>query len=266
MPTMKQRLAAPAVLVSLTGIPEMRGVCRNGDALEIGAATTHAEVAREAAAVYPGSRQPCRRHRRPGGPQRRHRRRQPRQQRPRRLLPAAALGSGATIVTNTREIAADGLQGLFSTALDAGEIIISVRFPIPERGGYAKFEQPASRFALTGAFVAKFGSGVRVAITGAGEDGVFRWSEAGAVRDLCGRGAGQPYGLAGRADGRSARNAGLSRQPREGDDSAHRPRFLIPGTADRTPPHRGGASTFRGRERARNPAVQLSVAQRAYWL
>ncbi|MCB2124629.1 MAG: FAD binding domain-containing protein [Rhodobacteraceae bacterium] len=179
MPTMKQRLAAPAVLVSLTGIPEMRGVCRNGDALEIGAATTHAEVAREAAAVYPalaslagGIGDPAVRNRGTVGGSLAN-------NDPAACYPAAALGSGATIVTNTREIAADDFfQGLFSTALDAGEIIISVRFPIPERGGYAKFEQPASRFALTGAFVAKFGSGVRVAITGAGEDGVFRWSEA----------------------------------------------------------------------------------------
>ena len=179
MPTMKQRLAAPAVLVSLTGIPEMRGVCRNGVALEIGAATTHAEVAREAAAVYPalaslagGIGDPAVRNRGTVGGSLAN-------NDPAACYPAAALGSGATIVTNTREIAADDFfQGLFSTALDAGEIIISVRFPIPERGGYAKFEQPASRFALTGAFVAKFGSGVRVAITGAGEDGVFRWSEA----------------------------------------------------------------------------------------
>lgn len=179
MPTMKQRLAAPAVLVSLTGIPEMRGVCRNGDALEIGAATTHAEVAREAAAVYPalaslagGIGDPAVRNRGTVGGSLAN-------NDPAACYPAAALGSGATIVTNTREIAADDFfQGLFSTALDAGEIIISVRFPIPERGGYAKFEQPASRFALTGAYVAKFGSGVRVAITGAGEDGVFRWSEA----------------------------------------------------------------------------------------
>jgi carbon-monoxide dehydrogenase medium subunit len=157
----------------------MRGVCRNGDALEIGAATTHAEVAREAAAVYPalaslagGIGDPAVRNRGTVGGSLAN-------NDPAACYPAAALGSGATIVTNTREIAADDFfQGLFSTALDAGEIIISVRFPIPERGGYAKFEQPASRFALTGAFVAKFGSGVRVAITGAGEDGVFRWSEA----------------------------------------------------------------------------------------
>ncbi|KAB2882175.1 MAG: carbon monoxide dehydrogenase [Albidovulum sp.] len=178
MPTMKQRLAAPAVLVSLTGIPEMRGVCRNGDALEIGAATTHAEVAREAAAAYPalaglagGIGDPAVRNLGTIGGSLAN-------NDPAACYPAAVLGSGATVVTSKREIAADDFfQGLFSTALEEGEIIISVRFPIPERAGYAKFEQPASRFALTGAFVAKYASGVRVAITGAGQDGVFRWSD-----------------------------------------------------------------------------------------
>jgi carbon-monoxide dehydrogenase medium subunit len=85
-------------------------------------------------------------------------------------------------VTNTREIAADDyFQGMFTTALEEGEIITEVRFPVPEAAAYVKFEQPASRFALTGVFVAKFASGVRVAITGASEEGVFRWSEAEAA-------------------------------------------------------------------------------------
>ena len=85
-------------------------------------------------------------------------------------------------MTNAREIAADDFfQGLFSTALEEGEIITAVRFPIPQKAAYAKFEQPASRFALTGAFVAKYAGGVRVAITGASEDGVFRWSEGEAA-------------------------------------------------------------------------------------
>lgn len=179
MPTMKQRLAAPAVLVSLTGIAEMKGVCRNGNVLEIGAATPHAVVAKEVAAAYPalarlagGIGDPAVRNRGTIGGSLAN-------NDPAACYPAAALGSGATIVTNAREIAADDFfTGLFSTALEEGEIIISVRFPIPDRAGYAKFEQPASRFALTGAFVAKHGSGVRVAITGAGENGVFRWSEA----------------------------------------------------------------------------------------
>ena len=89
--------------------------------------------------------------------------------------PAAVLGLGATVITNAREIAADEFfTGYFSTALGDGEIITAVRFPIPFKAGYAKFEQRASRFALVGVFVAQATSGVRVAVTGAGENGVFR--------------------------------------------------------------------------------------------
>jgi len=95
--------------------------------------------------------------------------------------PSAALALGATIVTNKREIAADAyFTGLFSTALGSDEIITAIRFPVPGKAGYAKFEQPASRYALVGVFVAKTASGVgavRVAVTGAGANGVFR-SEA----------------------------------------------------------------------------------------
>ena len=96
-----------------------------------------------------------------------------------RCYPSAALASGATIETNSREIAADDyFQGMFTTALEEGEIITNVRFPIPEAASYQKFEQPASRFAMVGVFVAKYADGVRVAVTGASEDGVFRWTEA----------------------------------------------------------------------------------------
>jgi len=86
------------------------------------------------------------------------------------------------VVTNKRQIAADDFfQGMFSTALDEGEVVIEVRLPIPERAAYVKFNQPASRFALTGVFVAQFKDGVRVAVTGASNNGVFRWSEAEAA-------------------------------------------------------------------------------------
>jgi len=86
------------------------------------------------------------------------------------------------VVTNVREIGADDyFQGMFTTALEPGEIITEVRFPIPERAHYAKFAQPASRFPLCGVFVAKFPSEVRVAVTGASEEGVFRWREAEAA-------------------------------------------------------------------------------------
>jgi carbon-monoxide dehydrogenase medium subunit len=85
-------------------------------------------------------------------------------------------------VTNTRSIAADDyFQGMFATALNEGEIITEVRFPVPEKSAYMKFEQPASRFALVGVFVAKYADGVRVAVTGASEEGVFRWTEAEAA-------------------------------------------------------------------------------------
>jgi carbon-monoxide dehydrogenase medium subunit len=89
--------------------------------------------------------------------------------------PAACLALGATIVTNKRKIAADSFfKGLFETALGRGEIILQVSFPIPKRAGYVKSPNPASRYALVGVFVADFGNDVRVAVTGAGEDGVFR--------------------------------------------------------------------------------------------
>ncbi len=181
MPTMKQRLAAPSVLVSLTGIAEMKGIRASGGVVEIGAATTHAEVAAGAGA-YPALTalagnigDPAVRNRGTIGGSLAN-------NDPAADYPAAALASGATIVTNAREIAADDFfQGLFTTALEEGEIITAVRFPVPERAAYAKFQQPASRFALTGAFVAKTSAGVRVAITGAGEDGVFRWTDAEAA-------------------------------------------------------------------------------------
>ncbi|MXQ09513.1 carbon monoxide dehydrogenase [Alphaproteobacteria bacterium GH1-50] len=179
IPTMKQRLAAPELLVSLTNIPEMQGVCRDGDTLSIGGATPHAVVARDAAAHFPGLAalagqigDPAVRNRGTLGGSLAN-------NDPSACYPAAALGTGATIVTNTRRIASeDFFQGMFDTALDEGEIIVSVDFPIAEVSAYAKFAQPASRFALVGAFVARYADGVRVAITGASETGVFRWTEA----------------------------------------------------------------------------------------
>ncbi|MBM7066418.1 xanthine dehydrogenase family protein subunit M [Actibacterium sp. 188UL27-1] len=183
LPTMKQRLAAPTTLVSLSGVGEMVGVCTN-DAGEIciGGATTHAQVQAETASSYPGLSglagqigDPAVRNRGTIGGSLAN-------NDPAACYPSAALGSGATIVTNTREIAADDyFQGMFTTALDEGEIVTEVRFPVPMAANYQKFVQPASRFALTGVFVAKYASGVRVAVTGASENGVFRWSEAEAA-------------------------------------------------------------------------------------
>jgi carbon-monoxide dehydrogenase medium subunit len=179
IPTMKQRLNAPEKLVSLSGLSELIGVTVDGGTVTVGAATTHATVAAEAAAAYPalaalagGIGDPAVRNRGTAGGSLAN-------NDPAACYPSAALASGATIVTNSREIAADDyFQGMFTTALDEGEIITAIRFPVPEAANYQKFEQPASRFALTGVFVAKYADGVRVAVTGASNDGVFRWTEA----------------------------------------------------------------------------------------
>ena len=182
IPTLKQRLASPATLVSLSGVAEMVGVSRpTGDVVAIGGATTHGAVSNAAgsfpalAALASHIGDPAVRNRGTIGGSLAN-------NDPSACYPAAALACGAMIVTNTREIAADDyFQGLFETALNEGEIITEVRFPIPEIAHYEKFVQPASRFALVGVMVAKFSDGVRVAITGASEDGVFRWSEAEAA-------------------------------------------------------------------------------------
>ena len=179
LPTMKQRLASPGTLVSLTGIAEMKGVCKGDGGLHIGAATPHAVVAKEAAAYYPalaalagGIGDPAVRNRGTIGGSIAN-------NDPAACYPSAVLASGATVVTNKRQIAADDyFQGMFTTALDEGEFVTEVRFPIPQKAAYLKFNQPASRFALTGVFVAKFADGVRVAVTGASNDGVFRWRDA----------------------------------------------------------------------------------------
>ncbi|MBS0122834.1 FAD binding domain-containing protein [Thetidibacter halocola] len=183
IPTLKQRLSSPSVLVSLSGLAEIQGVCKTDDGkLAIGGGTKHVVVAREAAADYPALAalagnigDPAVRNRGTIGGSLAN-------NDPSACYPSAVLASGATVVTNKRQIAADDyFQGMFTTALDEGEIITEVRFPIPEKAAYMKFEQPASRFALTGVFVAKYADGVRVAVTGASEGGVFRWTEAEAA-------------------------------------------------------------------------------------
>lgn len=182
IPTLKQRLAMPSTLVSLTGIAEMQGICTDdGGRICIGGATTHADVAAGAGA-YPalaglagGIGDPAVRNRGTIGGSLAN-------NDPSACYPAAALASGAVICTDRREIAADNyFTGLFETALDEGEIITEVKFPVPSKAAYMKFEQPASRFALVGVFVAQGGDGARVAVTGASEGGVFRWAEAEAA-------------------------------------------------------------------------------------
>ncbi len=177
--TMKQRLASPSKLVSLAGIAELSGVSVNAGTVSIGAATPHATVAREAATAYPALAalagdigDPAVRNRGTIGGSIAN-------DDPSADYPAAVLASGATIHTNSRAISADDFfQGMFTTALEDGEIITSVDFPVPEAAAYQKFKQPASRFALVGVMVARFPGEVRVAVTGASQEGVFRWHEA----------------------------------------------------------------------------------------
>ena len=177
IPTLKARLASPEKLISLTSIAEMKGISSAGGVLSIGGATCHADVAADGSykalselAAHIGD--PAVRNRGTiGGSVANND--------PAACYPAAALASGATIVTNTREIAADDFfLGMFETALDEGEIVTAVKFPIPEKANYQKFVQPASRFALVGVFVAKTADGVRVAVTGASNEGVHRWTAA----------------------------------------------------------------------------------------
>lgn len=183
IPSLKQRLAMPSTLVSLSAIRELRGVCV-GDLGElcIGGGTTHGQIARQAAAHYPALAalsgrigDPAVRSRGTIGGSLAN-------NDPSACWPAAALGSGATIRTDRREIAADDyFRGMFATALDENEIVVEVRFPVPQVARYEKFIQPASRFALVGVFAARFADSVRVAVTGAAEEGVFRWREAEAA-------------------------------------------------------------------------------------
>jgi carbon-monoxide dehydrogenase medium subunit len=169
LPVLKQRLADPDRLVDLSAIGAIAGISCGPDSVTVGAMTRHVEVAAELVAVLPAlaalaggiGDQAVRNRGTIGG--------SIANSDPAADYPAAVLGLGATIVTDRREIPADDFfRGLFETALDPAEIIVAVRFPIPAAAGYAKFESPASRFALVGVFVAQTASGVRVAVTGAG--------------------------------------------------------------------------------------------------
>lgn len=179
IPTLKARLAMPSVLVSLTGIEEMQGVELRGRELWIGGGTPHARVMRKAADHYPALASLAARI---GDPAVRNRGTiggSLANNDPSACYPAAVLASGATVETDRREIAADDyFDGMFATALEEGEIVTGVRFPIPQAAHYEKFIQPASRFPLVAAFVARFEDSVRVAITGASNGGVFRWTAA----------------------------------------------------------------------------------------
>jgi carbon-monoxide dehydrogenase medium subunit len=178
IPVMKQRLAAPSDVIDLGRIKELVGIELSADALTIKAATTHYEVAQSAtvkkaipALAHLASQigDPAVRYRGTMGGSLAN-------NDPAADYPAAVLALGATLTTNKRSIKADDFfKGLFSTALEDGEIITAVAFPIPAKAAYAKFPHPASRFALTGVFVAKTAAGeVRVAATGASQNGVMR--------------------------------------------------------------------------------------------
>ncbi|WEX89009.1 xanthine dehydrogenase family protein subunit M [Sinorhizobium garamanticum] len=176
--TMKQRLAAPSDLVDLRHIAEMKGITVNGRSVRIGAATTHHEVASSAelGAVCPAI---CALASHIGDPHVRHMGTiggSIANNDPAADYPAAMLALDATIVTNSRQVAAaDFFTGLFETALDDGEIITAITFDPPAKAAYQKFPNPASRYAMAGVFVVRRDNGdVRVAVTGAGSNGVFR--------------------------------------------------------------------------------------------
>jgi carbon-monoxide dehydrogenase medium subunit len=181
LPVMKQRLAAPSALIDLAGVPGLKGIERSPRAVVIGAMTKHVEVetSPEVKEAIPALTElvsvvgdPAVRNRGTlGGSVAGND--------PSTDWPAAVLGLGATVITNKRKIPADDFfKGLFETALEPGEIVTKVSFPIPQKAGYMKFRHPASRYALVGVFVAKRAGEIRVAVTGAGANGVFRWTEA----------------------------------------------------------------------------------------
>ena len=171
LPTLKQRLARPETVVDLGAIAELKGIKADGKTVTIGAMTPHGEVKRSAE-VNKAIPALAKLAATIGDPQVRNRGTiggSIANSDPAADYPAAVLGLGATVVTSKRSIAADDFfKGIFTTALEPGEIIKAVSFPVPEKAGYAKFDQPASRFALVGVFVAKTAGGVRVAVTGAG--------------------------------------------------------------------------------------------------
>jgi len=171
LPTIRLGLADPSDLIDLHNIGELAGIKTSATQVSIGAMTTHATVAESAdvqrlipalayLAGHIGDRQVRNRGTLGGSLANSD---------PAACYPAGVLGLGATINTDRRKIAADDyFKGLFTTALEPGEIITSVDFPVPEKAAYLKLRNPASHFSLVGVFVAKTAGGVRVAVTGAG--------------------------------------------------------------------------------------------------
>ena len=179
IPTLKQRLAKPSDLVDLAKIAELKGIKRDGSTIVIGAMTKHVEVATSdvVRGAIPGLADlashigdPAVRNRGTIGGSIAN-------NDPAADYPSAVVALNATVITNKRKIGADDFfKGMFETALEPGEIITAVQFPIPEKSAYMKFPNPASRYAIVGVFVAKTASGTRVGVTGAGPS-VFRQKE-----------------------------------------------------------------------------------------
>jgi aerobic carbon-monoxide dehydrogenase medium subunit len=176
IPVLKQRLNKPSAIIDLHGLG-LAGITAAPDKITIGAMTTHGAIMADPTiqARIPGLAKMASwigdiqvRHRGTMGGSLAN-------NDPSACYPAAVLALGATIVTDKRRIAADDyFQGMFTTALELDELITGIEFPIPEKSNYEKFRNPASRYAMVGVFVARGPAGVRVAITGAGQDGVFR--------------------------------------------------------------------------------------------
>jgi len=183
LPTLKARLARPTHLVDIGHLAELRKIAVKGGRLLVGAGARHHEVAtsavvKKAILALAGLAGEI------GDPQVRNRGTiggSVANNDPAADYPAAVLGLAATVVTTKREIAADRFfQGLFTTALEDGEIIVRIEFPLPKRAAYSKFHHPASGYAMAGVFIAQTAGGVRVAVTGAGP-GAFRWTAAEAA-------------------------------------------------------------------------------------
>src|SRR5436190_2918446 len=177
IPVMKLRLAKPSDLVDLSQVEGLSGIELRGRSIVIGAMTRHIDVANSQVvkdalpvlAEVPGSiGDPAVRHRGTIGGSLAN-------NDPNADYPAAVLGLGATVITNKRRIAADEFfKGMFETPLEPDEIITKVQFPKVNKAAYVKFPNPASRYALVGVFVSKRSSEIRVVVTGAGANGVFR--------------------------------------------------------------------------------------------
>lgn len=181
LPTLKARLAQPSQLIDIAGLSELAGIELKDGVLRIGAATRYYQIAtssvvKDALPALAGLISTV------ADPQVRNRGTiggSVANNDPAADSPAAVLALNATVITNKREIAADDFfQGMFTTALAPGELVVRIAFPLPKAAAYAKFPHPASGYAMAGVFVAQTASGVRVAVTGAGASGVFRWTEA----------------------------------------------------------------------------------------